>query len=170
MQTDMLICRAHLAAFFWQLDHVFEVLRAAITRGQREHGELKYFWLWEKKLDGIEQTPMGKEISAYRNHGHQFPAIIGCRWDGDHNLVRHYLPTIEGHEPKEEIDINDMLQRYFEFVVNVWLDFAPGDYKEQFPRDFSFPVTVPFTFIGELPAELKSVPQLVVVIEAYSKE
>jgi hypothetical protein len=168
MQTDVLICRAHLAAFFWQLDHVFEVLSAAITRGQKEHRELKYFWLWEKRLNGIEQTPMRKEISAYRNHGHQFPAIIGCQWDGDHNFVRHFLPTIEGHEPKEEIDINDMLQRYFEFVANVWLQFAPGDFKDKFPRDFSFPVTVPFTFIGELPVELKGVPQLSVEIVAFN--
>src|SRR5260370_21476657 len=34
MQTDVVICRTHLAAFFWQIDHVFEALRTAITRGQ----------------------------------------------------------------------------------------------------------------------------------------
>ena len=87
MQTDTNISRAHLAAFFWQLDHVFEVLRAAITRGQKEHGELKYFWQWEKALDEIEQGASRREISAYRNQGHQFPAIIGCQWDGDHKFV-----------------------------------------------------------------------------------
>lgn len=32
-QVDVVICRAHLAAFFWQLDHVFEALRTATTRG-----------------------------------------------------------------------------------------------------------------------------------------
>src|ERR1700685_2201925 len=41
MQADVVICRTHLAAFFWQIDHIFEALRAAITRGQREHPELK---------------------------------------------------------------------------------------------------------------------------------
>jgi hypothetical protein len=112
-------------------------------------------------------TTLRREISAYRNQGHQYPAIIGCKWDGEDKFVRHFLPTIEGHEPKEEIDIKDALQRYFEFVVNVWLKFAPGDFKEKFPRNFSFPVTIPHTFIGELPPELKSVPQLSIEIVAF---
>jgi hypothetical protein len=167
MQTDTLICRAHLAAFFWQLDHIFEALRLAITRGQKEQATLKHFWQWEKALDTIEQDAFRKEISAYRNQGHQYPAIIGCQWDGDHKLVRHFLPRIEGLESREDIDISDMLQRYFEYVVNVWLRFAPGDFKEKFPRDFSFPVTVPFTFVGELPARLESAPQLSVEIVAF---
>ena len=33
-QIDVVICRTHLAAFFWYLEHVFEALRTAITRGQ----------------------------------------------------------------------------------------------------------------------------------------
>ncbi|MGI0084707.1 MAG: hypothetical protein ACREBQ_06460 [Nitrososphaerales archaeon] len=167
MQTDIMICRAHLASFFWQLDHIFEALRGAINRGQKEHGNLKYFWQWEKALDEIEKGTLRQEISAYRNQGHQYPAIIGCKWTGDDKFVHHFLPTIDGHEPKEEIDIKDVLQRYFEFVVNVWLSFAPGDFKKKFPRDFSFPVTVPHTFIGELPPELQSVPQLSVEIVAF---
>jgi hypothetical protein len=167
MQTDVLICRAHLASFFWQLDHIFEALRAAINRGQKEHGDLKYFWQWEKTLDEIEKNTLRTEISAYRNQGHQYPAIIGCKWDGDDKFLHHFLPTIDGHEPKDEIDLKDMLQRYFEFVVNVWLSFAPGDFKTKFPRDFSFPVTVPHTFAGELPAELQSVPQLLVEVVAF---
>jgi hypothetical protein len=48
------------------------------------------------------------------------------------------------------------------------LSFAPGDFKEKFPRDFSFPVTVLHTFIGELPPELQSVPQLSVEIVAFN--
>jgi hypothetical protein len=35
VQVDIIICRTHLAAFFWHLEHVFEALRSAITRGQR---------------------------------------------------------------------------------------------------------------------------------------
>ena len=168
MQTDIVICRAHLAAFFWQLDHIFEALRGAINRGQKEHEDLKYFWRWEKALDEIEKGTIRKEISDYRNQGHQYPGIIGCKWDGDDKFIHHFLPTIDGHEPKEEIDIKDVLQRYFEFTVNVWLSFAPGDFKETFPRDFSFPVTVPHSFIGELPPELQSVPQLSVEIVAFN--
>jgi hypothetical protein len=62
----------------------------------------------------------------------------------------------------------DELHKYFEFAVNVWLDFAPGDYKTKFPRDCSFPVTIPFTYIGELPAQLKGVPQLLIEIVAFN--
>ncbi len=171
MQIDLVICRSHLAAFFWQINHVFEALRTAITCGQKEHGELKYFWEWEQHLNKIDETPVRKEIRDYRNKGHDIPAIIGCSWESKGGkFVRHFLPTIDGHEPKESTDMSTRLQQYFEFVANVWLSFAPGDFKNKFPRDFKFPVTVPHSFNGELPPELKSVPQLVVAIEAYNPE
>jgi hypothetical protein len=171
MQTDLVICRSHLAAFFWQINHVFEALQAAITRGQKEHAELKYFWKWEQALKKIEENPVRREIRDYRNKGHEIPAIIGCLWEcKGGKFVRHFLPAIDGHEPHEATDMNKQLQDYFEFVANVWLSFAPGDFKEKFPRNFKFPVTVPYSFIGELPPELKSVPQLEVSIEAYDRE
>jgi hypothetical protein len=171
MQADLVICRAHLAAFFWQIDHVFEALRAAITRGQKEHGDLKYFWNWEQDLERIEQSPLRQEISAYRNRAHEIPAIIGCTWEEKGGkFVRHFLPTIKGHAPKESSDMNMQLQRYFEFVANVRLSFAPGDFKDRFPRNFKFPVTIPYSFLGELPPELKSVRQLEVSVEAYDKD
>jgi hypothetical protein len=78
------------------------------------------------------------------------------------------IQEIAGLDAKEEKNLLDELHKYFEFAVNVWLDFAPGDYKKTFPRNFSFPVTVPLTYIGELPAELNNVPQLSVVIEAFN--
>ncbi len=171
MQADVVICRTHLAAFFWQINHIFEALRAAITRGQKEHRELKYFWQWEQDLKKIEESSLRQEISAYRNKGHEIPAIIGCAWEAKGGkFIRHFLPTIKGYEAKESIDMNTQLQRYFEFVANVWLSFAPGDYKEKFPRSFKFPVTVPHSFLGELPAELRSIRQLEVSVEAYDKE
>lgn len=169
-QVDLVICRAHLAAFFWQLAHVFEALQTAITRGQKEHGEKKYFWQWGEEFKKIDENPIRREISDYRNKAHQLPAIIGCSWDADGKFVHHFLPTIEGHTPKESTDMNALLQIYFEYVANVWLSFAPGDFKDKFPRNFTFPVTVPYSFLGELPPELKSVPQLAVVVEAYNKE
>jgi hypothetical protein len=170
MQADVVICRTHLAAFFWQIDHIFEALRAAITRGQREHPELKYFWQWEQDLKKIEETPLRREISAYRNKGHEIPAIIGCIWEAKTGeFGRHFLPAIEGSDPSEMPEMNSQLQRYFEFVANVWLSFAPGDFKTKFPRNFRFPVTIPHSFIGELPAELKAVPQLEISIEAFNR-
>ena len=108
-QVDLIVCRAHLAAFFWQVDHVFEALRIAINRGQKEHADLKYFWSWGKSLEKIEEAAIYKEINAYRNKSHEFPGIIGCKWEDNGagpKFVRHFLPTIAGHEAKEEIDIN----------------------------------------------------------------
>jgi hypothetical protein len=170
-QVDVIICRAHLASFFWQLDHVFEALRAAITRGQQEHPTKNYFWNWEKWLKEIESQAIPKEISAYRNKAHKIPAIIGCAWDGKGGkFLHHFLPNIDGHEPKDSIDINVQLQQYFEYVANVWLHFAPGNVKDQFPRDFQFPVTIPNSFLGELPPELEGVPQFHVVMETFNKE
>jgi hypothetical protein len=169
-QVDVVICRTHLAAFFWHLEHVFEALRIAITRGQKELPEAEYFWSYEKRLAEIEQFTIRQEIRDYRNMGHQNPAIIGSKWDGEGQFLHHFLPTISGHQPKEDIEMNTRLQQYFEFATNVWLEFAPGDYKEKFPRDFQFPVTVPYLFTGELPKELKGVPQLEVHVESYDRE
>jgi len=42
-QVEIVICRAHLAAFFWQLDHVFEALRIAIKKGQKEQWKPEVF-------------------------------------------------------------------------------------------------------------------------------
>ena len=168
-QVDLIVCRAHLAAFFWQVDHVFEALRIAINRGQKEHADLKYFWSWGQRLEEIEAFAIREEINAYRNKSHEFPAIIGCKWEdmGDSpKFLHHFLPTIAGHEAKENIDMNKQLQDYFEFAANVWLSFAPGDFKEKFPRSFKFIVTVPHSFLGELPLELQGVPQYQVAIVA----
>jgi hypothetical protein len=169
VQIDIVICRSHLAAFFWHLEHVFEALRTAITRGQKEYPDEKYFWGYGKRLDELEALPIRQEIKDYRNMGHQQPAIIGSKWDSGGRFLHHFLPTISGHQPQENVEMTARLNQYFEFAANVWLEFAPGDFKEKFPRDFQFPVTVPYLFSGELPAELKGVPQLEVSVESYNK-
>jgi hypothetical protein len=170
VQVDIVICRTHLAAFFWHLEHVFEALQTAVTRGQQEHPDLKYFWSYEKRLEEIEQFTMRQEIKDYRNMGHQTPAIIGSRRDGEGQFLNHFLPTISGHQPQQDVDMNIRLQQFFEFVANVWLEFAPGDFKEKFPRDFRFPVTIPYLFAGELPKVLQGVPQLEVHVESYDRD
>jgi hypothetical protein len=169
-QVDIVICRTHLAAFFWHLEHVFEALRTAITRGKKEYPVAKYFCSYEKRLDEIEQFTVRQEIKDYRNMAHQNPAIIGSNWDGEGHFLHHFLPTISGHQPKKHVDMNERLQQYFEFAANVWLEFAPGDFKEKFPRDFRFPVTIPYLFEGELPTELTGIPQLEVSVESYNRE
>jgi hypothetical protein len=169
-QVDIIICRTHLAALFWHLEHVFEALRTAITRGQKEYPEAGYFWNYERQMDEIEQQTIRQEIKDYRNMGHQIPAIIGAAWDGEGRFLHHFLPTIIGHQPQEDVDMNTRLQRYFEFAANVWLEFAPGSFKERFPRDFRFPVTVPYFFSGEIPKELNKVPQLYVSVQSYNRD
>lgn len=168
-QVDVVICRTHLAAFLWHLEHIFEALRTAVTRGQKEYPELNYFWVYEKRLDAIEQFTIRQEIKDYRNMGHQNPAIIGCKWDAEGHFLHHFLPTIRGHQPREDVDMNMRLQQYFEFAANVWLEFVPVDFKDKFPRDFRFPVTIPYLFEGELPREIKGVPQLEVSVESFRR-
>jgi hypothetical protein len=145
-------------------------LQIAVRRGQKEHSALKYFWSYEKRLQEIEQTTDRQEISAYRNKAHEAPAIIGCAFERKGGkFLHHFLPSVAGLSQTESIDMNAQLQKYFEFVANVWLSFAPSDLKAQFPRSFRFPVTVPHSYLGELPAALENCPQLEVFIEAYDR-
>jgi hypothetical protein len=92
---------------------------------------------------------------------------------GSKNLSRlvhyHFLPSLKGHGPKESVELNKQLQLYFEYVVNLWLAFLPEPNRAVFPRNFSFPVTVPFSYLGDLPADLCGVPQLAVSLEAYER-
>lgn len=168
-QADLVICRAHLAAFFWQLDHFFEALDISVKRGQKEQPKARYFWSYENQLKKIEQAAARKEINAYRNKAHEAPAIIGAKWSGDHKFLHHFLPTISGLSNNDETDMIAKLHEYFEYTANVWLSFAPSDFKQKFPRDFRFVVTVPHSYIGELPPGLEHPPQLEVQIEAYDK-
>jgi hypothetical protein len=169
-QVDLIICRSHLASFFWELHHVFEGLEAAIRRGRNEYPKEQYFYSEERKLETIRQSSIPKEIEAYRNEGHNIPAIIGQKWEEkEGEFLHHFLPSIQGHQPKESIELNHQLQMYFEYVVNLWLSFVPEPYKSAFSRNFSFPVTVPFSYLGHLPADLQGVPQLEVPLEAYER-
>jgi hypothetical protein len=169
-QVDLIICRSHLASFFWQLDHVFESLDIAIKRGQKDYPKERYFYLQEQSLEKIRQTDIPKEIAAYRNEGHNIPAIIGQKWEKKGGkFLHHFLPTIQGQAAKDSIDLNEQLHTYFEYAANVWREFVPEPLKGKFPRSFSFPVTVPFFFLGDLPKELASVRQLQIVLEAYDK-
>jgi hypothetical protein len=166
VQTDVIVCRAHLAAFFWQLNHVFEALRIAARRGKKEQPSEKYFSDYEQQFEKIEQHPLRQEIKAYRNKAHNIPGIIGCKWEQKGGrFLHHFLPSIEGNEQKDSIDINDQLQKYFEFVASLWLSFAPSDVKDRFPRNFKFPVTIPYSYVGELPPELEEHRQLEIEIK-----
>ena len=167
-QTDLVICRAHLAAFFWHLEHLFEALRAAVTRGRQEQPDNPYFTEYSAFLESLEEQPLRREIRDYRNTGHQNPAIIGIAWTAEHQFLHHFLPTIAGHTPQEELELNMRLQRYFEYAASIWLNFAPSDLKDRFPRDFSFPVTIPFLYSGARPPGLADAPQLLVHIQSSS--
>lgn len=169
-QIDLMICRSHLAAFFWELHHVFEALEIAIRRGKNEYPKERYFYSHETQLETIRQSSIPKEIEAYRNEGHNIPAIIGQKWEEKGGkFLHHFLPSIQGHQPKESVELNDQLQVYFEYVVNIWLSFVPELFKSKFPRNFSFPVTVPFFYLRDLPPELREVRQLQISLEAYER-
>lgn len=169
-RVDPIICRSHLAAFFWQLHHVFEALESATRRGKKDYPKEQYFYSAERKLETIRQSSIPKEIDAYRNEGHNIPGIIGQKWEEKGGkFLHHFLPSIQGHQPKESVELNHQLQIYFEYVVNLWLSFVPEPLKSKFPRSFSFPVTVPFFYLGDLPPELGPAPQLLISLEAYNR-
>ncbi|HEX4426985.1 MAG TPA: hypothetical protein VH079_16425, partial [Terriglobales bacterium] len=71
---------------------------------------------------------------------------------------------------KDTVELNKQLQVYFEYVVNLWQAFLPESHKNTFPRSFIFPVTVPFAFLGELPATLQGeLRQLHISLEAFDR-
>ena len=169
-QIDVVICRTHLAAFLWHLEHMFEALRSAVKKGKQDYPDERYFWGYEKRLDKIDELTIRKEIKDYRNMAHETPGIIGCKWSSeDHRFLHHFLPTIAGYEDKEHVELPARLQEFFEFAANVWLEFAPSELKDRFPRDFRFPITIPYTFDGELPEILVGAPQLEVQVNSYHK-
>jgi hypothetical protein len=46
-QIDLHVCRAHLAALFWQVDHVFEALRIAINKDRKNTPKRNTFGVGE---------------------------------------------------------------------------------------------------------------------------
>src|SRR5260370_24208844 len=109
-QVDLIICRSHLASFFWQLDHVFEALDIAIKRGQKDYPKERFFYSQEQALKRIRQAPIPKEVASFRNGGHNIPPIIGHkREETGGKLLHPFFPSIEGHAPNDSIDRKDQL-------------------------------------------------------------
>lgn len=163
--TDIVVCRAHLASFFWNLDHFFEALQIAVKCGKKEYPDSNYFEQYQEQLGRIERSTTFIEIKDYRNWSHRIPGIIGCNWDAGGNFLHHFLPTISGHSPKENVDLNLLLRQYFEFAANVWFDFIPQKLHDKYPRNFRFPVTVPYLFTGDIPEGVKSMLQCEVLVQ-----
>jgi hypothetical protein len=99
-------------------------------------------------------------------HPRDYRPTVGGRGG---RFLHHFLPSIEGHQARESVELNQQLQTYFEYVVNLWLSFVPEPLKSKFPRNFTFPVTVQFSYLGELPAELDGIPPLSVSLEAFER-
>jgi hypothetical protein len=137
--VDLIICRGHLAAFIWQLHHEFEALDSAVRKGKKECPKEQYFYSAERKLETIRQSEIPREIDAYRNEGHSIPAIIGQQWEGKGGrFLHHFLPSIEGRQARESVELNQQLQTYFEYVVNLWLSFVPEPVAGDLLRESRF--------------------------------
>ena len=164
-QEDLVICRANLSAFFMQLEHVFESVRRTVKKFKKDLPN--FFVAFEPWLDEQEKLAMRLEIRDYRNHGHQIPAIIGAKWDGE-TLSHLFLPHIDGHAVQDDVELNERLRRYFEFTANIWLKLIPNGLEDTFPLDFNYPVTIPALYAGELPPGLENVRQLFVTVKAFA--
>jgi hypothetical protein len=163
-QNDVTLGRAHLSSFFWNLDHIFESLRLAIKRG-RESGDLdpRTYILLEKKIADAKNSTEGREINIYRNAAHKVPGVI-ARWGTDNWFGCHFLPEIGDELTPDEIKaatpqpaqtLEDKLHAYFLFVANL----CSGILKQTIPKEwklpatFTFPVTIPTSFTGNVPAD-----------------
>jgi len=63
----------------------------------------KIFLQCGAKLQTIRQSAIPREIDAYRNEGHNIPAIIGQQWNADGNFVHHFLPRSRGTKPRNRL-------------------------------------------------------------------
>lgn len=156
-QSDMMTCRAHLAAFFWQLDHIFESLLLALRRGRDENKvDMRTYVLAERFIKKQQSSTIGEEISLYRNASHQVPGIA-ARWHESNTgkFLFHFLP-----EPGEEFDrenppaeiaqtparkMEEQLHSYFEFVARTCTEVIHWNFSDT----WTILVVCPFTFMGD---------------------
>jgi hypothetical protein len=69
-------------------------MEAAINRGKKEYPDQAYFYTQGQLLEQIRQTSIPKEIEAYRNEGHNIPAIIGQKWEEGGKFLHHFFVVV----------------------------------------------------------------------------
>jgi len=173
LREDAIVFRAHFAGVLWQLRHLAELLRTAYRRCKQEgivtkgrHDEL---------VKALHDDPTVNEIQEYRNLSHQFAGVIVTLHDGNDAFRGHVFPDLDAEDPDQRAALDEAeiqkelkereLNMKLEAYCNNLAGYCEGlfrvidaKYKTTvIPRSTGFPVTVPYSYQGNLPEGSKCV-------------
>jgi hypothetical protein len=171
LQEDLVIFRAHFAAYLWQLCHLRELVRESYRRLKEETviSQSRYDTL----LAAIDADPIVEEIREYRNMSHQRAGVIVTLHDTKTNQFQgHFFPPLHETAPtqKKEVSVDDELrERELNMKLNTFYGNMAGYCQGLFKiidakynarvltRTQGFSVTVPYSYNGKLPEGAKDV-------------
>lgn len=171
IQEDLTTFRVHLAGTFWQLDHLANELVPAAYKLCLKEGVLTRDQ-YDQLMDRLESDALLKEISERRNLSHQFAGVVVNLFDSQTNtLIASLLPDLDGvdvalnlqdrpltPEETEEMrkrELHTKLAECFGHVTGIceglfrYIDAKYG--TQVFPRSAGFLVTIPHSYLGQIP-------------------
>lgn len=95
MNSDRVVCFAHLRAFFWELHSLVDSLRSYCIRQAEKEGK-KIAPETKGKIEDFLKSQAWTDINAIRNFSHSTASPFGARLQ-DGRLV-HFLQTSDGRE------------------------------------------------------------------------
>jgi hypothetical protein len=173
LQEDATVFRAHFAGVLWQLHHLTELLCTAYRRCKQEDIVTKE--QHDKLVKAIDADPIVNEIEKYRNMSHQFAGVIVTLHDGNDAFRGHVFPDLDAEDPDQRAALDEAeiqkelkereLNMKLEAYCNNLAGYCEGlfrvidaKYKTTvIPRSTGFPVTVPYSYQGNLPEGSKCV-------------
>lgn len=109
LNSDRVVCFAHLRAFFWELHSLVDSLRSYCVRQAEKEGK-KIAPETKEKIENFLKSQAWIDINAIRNFSHTTASPLGARLrDG---RLAHFLETSDGRE----IPIPEHLMVYLDAV------------------------------------------------------
>jgi hypothetical protein len=109
LNSDRVVCFAHLRAFFWELHSLVDSLRSYCIRQAEKEGK-KIAPETKERIENFLKSQAWTDINAIRNFSHSTASPLGARLrDG---RLAHFLETSDGRE----IPIPEHLAVYFDSV------------------------------------------------------
>ncbi|PYX42424.1 MAG: hypothetical protein DMG81_01650 [Acidobacteria bacterium] len=117
MNSDRVVCFAHLRAFFWELRSLVDSLRSYCIRQAEKEGttiapETK------EKMEKFLKSQAWTDINAIRNFSHSTASPLGARLrDGK---LAHFLETSDGREipiPEHLVVYLDAVRQFLQTVL-----------------------------------------------------
>lgn len=167
LQEDLVVFRANLAGFLWQMSHLIELIKTAYKRCKE--ASIIDAAQQDQLVFECENDSVLNEIIKYRNLSHQFAGVIITIHDGvTHEFVAHVLPALDGSDMRYEkqerpLDVNEIKNRELATRVQVYCNHL-GGYCERlfrlleavfgadvFPRSRGVLVPIPHSYLGDIP-------------------